>query len=135
VKPVLNRLDVRHHLEPEARPAARGIDDAVRAMPEEGLGKPEVAIVVIPGSEPLRGRFQHVPEGGGPEARKRLRLGTVDHQLEPDTHRSPPKPARRSRAEPLHIAHFPFDPLSRIRVPRKSRRSGCRSSMSSIFAG
>src|SRR6185437_8497686 len=134
VQAVLDGLDVRHHLEPKARPVARGVDDAVRAMPEEGLRKPEVAIVVIPGSEPFRGRLQHIPEGGGPEARKRLRLGTVDHQLEPDTHRSPPEPARRSRPQPLQIAHFSLSRRVGYSFPGSLRGDPDRSSMSSILA-
>src|SRR5262249_26776086 len=96
VQTVLDRLDLRHHLEPDPWPVTVGVDDAVRAETQVGLWNPEVAVVVIPGGEPSRRRIKHVPQRSGPEASKRLRLGTINHQLKPNPHGCPPRAADRT---------------------------------------
>jgi hypothetical protein len=66
-------------------PAVR-IGDAVLADAQILLGHPDLAPVVVPGGEAGRGRRTFIPQGGGPEAGQRIRIGAVDHQLEGDGH-------------------------------------------------
>src|SRR5262249_28541808 len=48
VQPVLERLLLRHHLEPDPRTLAGGVDDAVEADAELVLADTDIAPVVIP---------------------------------------------------------------------------------------
>ena len=88
VPPVLDRLALRYDLEPDPRPFPAGIDDAVRAPAELIFRHAEVSLVRIPAGEAVGRRFELVAQRGGPEARERLRVGAVDHQLEAHGHRS-----------------------------------------------
>src|ERR1039457_5820338 len=91
VQPVLGRFALRYHLEPDPRPPPAGIDDAVRASAQLILGHSDVSPVPIPAGEAIWRRFKLVSQCGGPEARERLRVSAVDHQLEAHGHRSPPR--------------------------------------------
>src|SRR5215831_16376264 len=91
VESVADGLAVGHDLDPDARSGAIWIDDAVRASAEPGLGQPDVAPPVVPGSEPFGGRLQHVSQGSRPEAGKRLGVAdAVDDELVSDSQRSLP---------------------------------------------
>ena len=72
VKPVLDRLALGYHLEPNARTGATGIGDTVRADPQVFLGHSGIAPVIIPGGEASRRRLQPIPQRGGPKAGKPL---------------------------------------------------------------
>src|SRR4051794_28768635 len=69
VEAVLDRLAFRHDLEPDARPAAGRVDDAVLADPELLFRQAPVAPVVVPGGEAAGRRFELVVQRRGPEAR------------------------------------------------------------------
>src|SRR6266851_5553203 len=88
VQPVLGRFAVRYHLEPDPRPTPVGIDDAVRASAQLILWHSDVSPVRIPAGEAIWRRFKLVAQCRGPEARERLRVSAVDHQLEAHGHRS-----------------------------------------------
>src|SRR5262249_56096856 len=51
-------------------------------------GAADIPPVVIPRGEAGRRRLKLITQGRGPEPGKPLRVGTVDHQLEADSHRS-----------------------------------------------
>src|SRR5260370_16464689 len=90
VQPVLHRLAVGYHLEPDPWPAACRIDDAVRTDAQLILWYPDISPVLIPAAEASRRRLQLIPQRGGPKASQRFRIGAVDHQLEAGGHRSLP---------------------------------------------
>src|SRR6266702_3410096 len=91
VPPVLDRFPFWHHLEPDARPAAIRVDDAVLTDSQVFLAHSEVAPVVVPCGEASRGWLKLISQSGGPETGKPVRIGAVDHQLEADSHWSLPK--------------------------------------------
>src|SRR5215471_15206435 len=101
VEAVADGLAVGHDLDPDARPGAIRIDDAVRAPAEPGLWQPDVAPPVVPGDKPGRRRLQYVAQGLGPEAGQRLGVAdAVDDELVSDSHGSPlvrPRPRRAAR--------------------------------------
>src|SRR5258708_21764999 len=76
-------------MEPGAGAVTAGIDDAVRADSQLTGGKPDVAPPVVPGGEPVGGRFKHVSQGSRPEAGEQLRVPAVDDELESGRHRAP----------------------------------------------
>ena len=84
VQPVLHRLALRHPLEPDARAGAVWINDAVLADVEVFLADSEVAVIVVPAVEALRGRLEVVVQCRGPEPGEPVRVRTIDHQLETD---------------------------------------------------
>ena len=79
VEPVLDCLDLRHHLEPDTRSAAIRIDDAVRADSHFGLRKSKVAPPVVPGGEARWGWLKLISQSSSPEAGKQIRIGAVDY--------------------------------------------------------
>jgi hemerythrin-like domain-containing protein len=110
--PVLDRLAFRNDLEPDARPATAGVDDAVLTDPEVLLGQPHIAPVVVPGGEAVRRRFQLVAQRGGPEASEQVWIRAVDDELEPDSHgASSSHCLRPSLPEPSDGPHL----ISRLR--------------------
>jgi hypothetical protein len=90
VEPVLDGLAFGHHLEPDARPAAIRIDDAVRADSQVGLRDSNVTPVVIPVGEASWGWLELISQSGSPEVGKQVRIGAVDDQLDSNSHRPLP---------------------------------------------
>src|SRR5215475_12166509 len=78
VQPVLDRLRLGYHLEPDARPSAARVDDAVYADPQVFLRQSDVAPVVIPGAVAGRRRLNLISQRRGPQARKPLGIGAVN---------------------------------------------------------
>lgn len=62
MQPVLGCLVLRYHLEPDPRPPAGGIDDAVSASAQLFLGHPDIAPVRIPAGEAIGRRFKHASQ-------------------------------------------------------------------------
>src|SRR5207245_3550623 len=122
--PVADGLAVGHDLDPDARPGAIRIDDAVGAPAEPGLGQPDVPPPVVPGDKAGRRRLQHVAQGLGPEAGQRLGVaGAVDDELVSDSHGSPlvrPRP-RRTAQQVWRGA---------TTVPSDRRGTGCTTALS-----
>lgn len=71
VNAVFDRLGLGHHLEPDSRAGAAGIDDAVCAEPQVFLGHADVSPVLIPGGEAGRRRLRFIAQGCGPKAGSR----------------------------------------------------------------
>jgi hypothetical protein len=88
MQPVLDRLAFGYYLEPDPGAVAVRIDDEVRTQSQLVLGHPDVAPLPIPIGEAGRGRLEDVTQRGGPELGQRLRVGTVDHELEISSHRA-----------------------------------------------
>jgi hypothetical protein len=88
VQPVLERLAFGYYLEPDPRAVAVRIDDEFRTQSQFVLGYSDVAPVLIPVGDAGRGRLEDITQRGGPEPGQRLRVGTVDHELEISSHRA-----------------------------------------------
>jgi hypothetical protein len=100
VHPVLERLLLRHHLEPDPRASPGRIDDAVKADAELVLAHADGAPVVVPVVMAIRWRLEFVAKRGHPELRQRFRIRAVDHQLKPSSHNHSQRRAFSSFNEP-----------------------------------
>ncbi len=100
VQPVLERLLLRHHLEPDPRAPPGRIDDAVKAEAELVLAHADGAPVVVPVVIAIRRWLELVAKRSHPEPRERFRIRAVDHQLKLSSHDHSQRWAFSSFSEP-----------------------------------